>query len=748
MAASKHERNAHHFPPHRDFSSLSVRDLLEARDVYHLHLAHLENVVATGIGRFRIRKEDGDARDPKAKWQKAGQDRPRTLEDTVVTSWSWPCVLVFVRQWASYDRLRGDPDQAVPRFLYLPDGRVVPTCVVLVREQECVPGTQPDWIFPSGLIGGGYPILTQMQGRDHISSVACLVSDGTKTFALTNRHVSGPKGQCVDSLLAGRRAQVGLSAGKDIGKIPFSAAYPGWPGTHTLANLDAGLIAIDDVRQWTTQVYGIGQVGEPVDLNTDTITLDMIGCPLRAFGCASGPLRGQIMALFYRYRTIGGNDYTADLLIGPRDGDPPLKTAPGDSGTLWFFDPRESGPPDQPPPSAGPGQLLPLAMQWGGHALLGDGEVQFPLALATCLSTICRELDVEVVRGWNVTHREYWGKTGHYKVGAQACALVRDPELRRLLQANLDQIAFGDDCLRLGKDFKVNASEFVPLADVPDYVWVSARRRNGKICFYDHFADMDEDGKGDYAGKTLFDLCTDEKNVDVRAWNRFYDSLGRDTLNRGKLPFRVWQVYEDMVAYLKNGELNEFLCSAGILAHYVADASQPLHGSYLSHGDPDNPTNVHKVFDQAVIEQNVGAFLDKVNEGTKGRTVATKDLVENGHSAAVAVVDLMRRTAETLPARRVVDVFEEVQGRGQAKALWDQLGPQIVAIMADGCYCLAVLWESAWFAGGGKDQFGDNDLKAVPRPYLKKLYSSREFLPDRSLEEMQENPDRNIGLVP
>ena len=46
------------FPPPRDFSSLSIRDLLDARDAYRVHLSSLENVSATAIGRFLIHKED------------------------------------------------------------------------------------------------------------------------------------------------------------------------------------------------------------------------------------------------------------------------------------------------------------------------------------------------------------------------------------------------------------------------------------------------------------------------------------------------------------------------------------------------------------------------------------------------------------------------------------------------------------------------------------------------------------------
>ncbi len=39
------------FPPRRDFTFLSIKDLLGAREAYHVYLASLENVVAPAIGR-------------------------------------------------------------------------------------------------------------------------------------------------------------------------------------------------------------------------------------------------------------------------------------------------------------------------------------------------------------------------------------------------------------------------------------------------------------------------------------------------------------------------------------------------------------------------------------------------------------------------------------------------------------------------------------------------------------------------
>ena len=89
------------FPPPRDYSSLSVKDLLDARDAYHLHLSHLDSVVATAISRYRIRKGDWYEKHPPSEPRPADFPRvagERTLYNSVVTDWSWPCVLVFVNR--------------------------------------------------------------------------------------------------------------------------------------------------------------------------------------------------------------------------------------------------------------------------------------------------------------------------------------------------------------------------------------------------------------------------------------------------------------------------------------------------------------------------------------------------------------------------------------------------------------------------------------------------------------------------
>ena len=57
-------------------------------------------------------------------------------------------------------------------------------------------------------------------------------------------------------------------------------------------------------------------MGPAINLSIDTLNLDLIGCPIQGYGAASGVMKGKVTALFYRYRSVGGADYVADLMTG------------------------------------------------------------------------------------------------------------------------------------------------------------------------------------------------------------------------------------------------------------------------------------------------------------------------------------------------------------------------------------------------------------------------------------------------
>ena len=76
-------------------------------------------------------------------------------------------------------------------------------------------------------------------------------------------------------------------------------------------------------------------------------------------------------------------------------------------------------------------------------------------------------------------------------------------------------------------------------------------------------------------------------NVSVPFWQAFYTGLGHiESADRGLLPFRVWQFFDAMVDALQRKDVTRYVCAAGLVAHYVGDACQPLHGSVLADGFP------------------------------------------------------------------------------------------------------------------------------------------------------------------
>jgi hypothetical protein len=171
---------------------------------------------------------------------------------------------------------------------------------------------------------------------------------------------------------------------------------------------------------------------------------------------------GEIRALFYRYKSVGGRDYVSDFLISGRNGKS-LSVQHGDSGTLWLLEtPREDDDPQAKPKHSKKGKktgasqskdqkidLRPIALHWGQHKFV-DGKTQLrsTYSLATCLSNVCRELEVELIRDWNISLDYSWGKVGHYTIGTFAVTAIQNlvttdgdagiSKLQKLMANNLD----------------------------------------------------------------------------------------------------------------------------------------------------------------------------------------------------------------------------------------------------------------------------------------------------------------------
>ncbi len=763
------------FPPRRNFSSLSVRDLLEAREAHRVYLAGLENVVATAVGLYRIHQEDWYATHPPDEPRPPDfphGTKPRTLGNSIVRSWSWPAVLVFVRKWNEFTR---DHDQIVPRFLYLPDGRAIPTCVIEATPDESPPPPVPGPSQVSPLLGGGYSYLREHQGTRHLGTFACLVHREGSYYALTNRHVTGCEREDICAYVHGEYRRVGQGADLGVHRFLMSEIFPSWPGANMYLHIDAGLVRIDNLDDWTAQVFGIGEVGPVFDATEQSVLLDLIGCPVRAFGGTGGVLEGEIQALFFRYESQSGYDWATDVLIGPRTGSvKPVTSAPftqpGDSGTLWFYDPPREGPKqpnpdmdDHLPPERGQRarRLRPVALQWGGTRFQGRDGSSGAYALASFMSTVCHVLDVEIVRDWSTGHDEYWGKLGHFTIGWKACNRLKG-RLSTLMMKNQARIGFGDDKLKEGSEFRVGRDGFVPLADVPDYVWVNCRPCES----VQHFADVDIGGID--GGPTLLERCCDDPaNISAGVWKSFFDGFKQAGVGpeEGVLPLRVWQIWDAMVGYLKDKNVLRFVAAAGVLAHYVADASQPLHCSYLHHGVPpmvdrdgrefpaprdsdafkkfkkSREYKIHSIYDETVLEVDTPAALAHIDQ-----CLADEDdpppAIRTGHQAAIATVHLMNQSRQRLSPQAIIDADDpELGPKARAQRLWEKptIQDALIESLADSVRLLADLWTSAWKAGHG-NAIDASKLVTFAEKDLEKVYrDNQKFVPSWSLAKMKQS---------
>ena len=75
-----------------------------------------------------------------------------------------------------------------------------------------------------------------------------------------------------------------------------------------------------------------------------------------------------------------------------------------------------------------------------------------------------------------------------------------------------------------------------------------------------------------------------------------------------------------MVEFVNQKDVTKFVCAAGILAHYVADACQPLHASQFHDGRPDHADEkgVHSYYETKMLDRFAVDIIGKINEELKG----------------------------------------------------------------------------------------------------------------------------------
>jgi hypothetical protein len=95
----------------------------------------------------------------------------------------------------------------------------------------------------------------------------------------------------------------------------------------------------------------------------------------------------------------------------------------------------------------------------------------------------------------------------------------------------------------------------------------------------------------------------------------------------------------------------------------------------------------------------------------------------------------MQKTFKAITPREIIDTFVPLQDEKpavRAGDLWQKLGDRTIDVMADGCFCLAQIWDSAWKEGRGDANI--TTLDQIDEATLEGLYRSPGFLTSYKLD--------------
>ena len=135
--------------------------------------------------------------------------------------------------------------------------------------------------------------------------------------------------------------------------------------------------------------------------------------------------------------------------------------------------------------------------------------------------------------------------------------------------------------------------------------------------------------------------------------------------------------------------------------------------------------------DAVRVAPEVREYIAEIARSTRGEST-----IALGASPR-ATVALMRRTIRRLRPQDIIDVFNEVRGRGQTANMWSKLKTDTVAISADGVLTLACLWSSAWTLARAEKKFtAKQACKAIDRRVLADLYNDPDIAAANWLKDM------------
>ena len=268
-----------------------------------------------------------------------------------------------------------------------------------------------------------------------------------------------------------------------------------------------------------------------------------------------------------------------------------------------------------------------------------------------------------------------WGLTGH-RIVTEAAADRTPAPLDSFFHAWRERIA--DESL------------------VPDTI-LKDRDPGEKIRHYINIEELEEE-----AFKTL-------PRTRAEAEKRY----GKKRLEKaGLLPWTILDELGELERAFGAGDGVEIAARAGRLAHYVADAHQPLHLTKNYDGKETCNAGIHAAFETHMIERNAAAYRKST-----GRVPGVVGPFEDPFEA---VMVMMREShplaAEILKADRSALHALKDQGSDYYRALHKRAGPIAESRISAAADALASLWYTAWVSAGRPAAPTEEPPPATARP--------------------------------
>lgn len=254
-----------------------------------------------------------------------------------------------------------------------------------------------------------------------------------------------------------------------------------------------------------------------------------------------------------------------------------------------------------------------------------------------------------------------WGFAGHRLVARKALRTLPDP-LRRVFEANRDYL--------------------VEQSLTPDL------QRSGPSD-PDHFLDLDAFGA--YPFEAI-------SRVEAENLARF----GKEATAKGRVPWRLGEVYRGLVEAFRARDLPRVLERAGTLSHFIADAHVPLHATDNHDGQLTGQRGLHARWESDLVERNREQLEGAVQPASARIVGDTIELAfEVLRDSYLHSLQVLASDRESVTARDLAETPEDDRYDDEYYSrLYAREASRVAARLSAAASATGSLWRSAWEEAG------------------------------------------------